>query len=396
MLLNLFISFFKVGLFSFGGGYAALPLIQEEVVNKNAWLGISEFNNLITISQMTPGPIAINSASFVGTRVYGLTGAIVASLGCVMPSFIIVGTISYFYNKYRKLDTMQSVLGFLRPAVVSMILAAGIDILKTAFFDVKKMSFENLDISMVILFVFILVAIRKTKIDPIFLMIISGFIYMFVHLILWGFMGKINYNLKMEEIIKNIKKEDKRPRLLLQVCCAPCSSSVLTRLREYFDIDIYYYNPNIYPISELNKRVETVKKLVDDMELDSKVIFPENDPKDFYSYVDKRNEDHEGGESCYKCYELRLKKACQYAKENSYDYFTTTLSISPYKNSTWLNEIGENLEDEFGIKYLYSDFKKKNGYKDSIDLSKKYDLYRQDYCGCIFSFREMEEKKKSK
>lgn len=396
MLLNLFISFFKVGLFSFGGGYAALPLIQEEVVNKNAWLGISEFNNLITISQMTPGPIAINSASFVGTRVYGLTGAIVASLGCVMPSFIIVGTISYFYNKYRKLDTMQSVLGFLRPAVVSMILAAGIDILKTAFFDVKKISFGNLDISMVILFVFILVAIRKTKIDPIFLMIISGFIYMFVHLILWGFMVKINYNLKMEEIIKNIQKEDKRPRLLLQVCCAPCSSSVLTRLREYFDIDIYYYNPNIYPISELNKRVETVKNLVNDMELDSKVIFPENDPKDFYSYVDKRNEDHEGGESCYKCYELRLKKACQYAKENSYDYFTTTLSISPYKNSAWLNEIGKNLEDEFGIKYLYSDFKKKNGYKDSIDLSKKYDLYRQDYCGCIFSYREMEEKKKLK
>lgn len=396
MLLNLFISFFKVGLFSFGGGYAALPLIQEEVVNKNAWLGISEFNNLITISQMTPGPIAINSASFVGTRVYGLAGAIVASLGCVMPSFIIVGTISYFYNKYRKLDTMQSVLGFLRPAVVSMILAAGIDILKTAFFDVKRMSFENLDISMVLLFIFILVAIRKTKIDPIFLMIISGFIYMFVHLILWGFMGKINYNLKMEEIIKNIQKEKKRPRLLLQVCCAPCSSSVLTRLREYFDIDIYYYNPNIYPISELNKRVETVKSLVYDMELDSKVIFPENDPKDFYSYVDKRSEDYEGGESCYKCYELRLKKACQYAKENSYDYFTTTLSISPYKNSAWLNEIGKNLEDEFGVKYLYSDFKKKNGYKDSIDLSKKYNLYRQDYCGCIFSYREMEEKKKLK
>ena len=100
MLIKLFISFFKVGLFSFGGGYAALPLIQEEVVNLNSWLSISEFNNLITISQMTPGPIAINSASFVGTRVYGLSGAIVASLGCVTPSFIIVGTISYFYNKY--------------------------------------------------------------------------------------------------------------------------------------------------------------------------------------------------------------------------------------------------------------------------------------------------------
>lgn len=209
-------------------------------------------------------------------------------------------------------------------------------------------------------------------------------------------MEKINYNLKMEEIIKNIQKEGKRPRLLLQVCCAPCSSSVLTRLIEYFDIDIYYYNPNIYPISELNKRVETVESLVNDMDLDSKVIFPENDPKDFYSYVKNRSEDHEGGESCYKCYELRLKKAALYAKENSYDYFTTTLSISPYKNSTWLNEIGKNLEEEFGIKYLYSDFKKKNGYKDSIDLSKKYNLYRQDYCGCIFSYREMEEKKKLK
>ena len=184
MLLSLYITFFKIGLFSFGGGYAALPLIQDEVVNKNAWLGISEFNNLITISQMTPGPIAINSASFVGTRVYGVSGAIVASLGCVMPSFIVVGTISYFYSKYRKLDSIQSVLGFLRPAVVSMILSAGIDILKTAFFDVKKISLGNLDISMVLLFVFILVAIRKTKIDPIFLMIISGFIYMAISLIL--------------------------------------------------------------------------------------------------------------------------------------------------------------------------------------------------------------------
>ncbi len=184
MLIKLFISFFKVGLFSFGGGYAALPLIQEEVVNLNSWLSISEFNNLITISQMTPGPIAINSASFVGMRVFGIWGAIVASLGCITPSFIIVGTISYFYSKYKNLDTMQSVLGFLRPAVVSMILAAGIDILKTAFFDVNKISFENLDISMVILFFLMLFAIRKTKIDPIILMLGSGFIYLCINLIL--------------------------------------------------------------------------------------------------------------------------------------------------------------------------------------------------------------------
>ncbi|EGC84197.1 chromate transport protein [Anaerococcus hydrogenalis ACS-025-V-Sch4] len=182
MLLNLFISFFKVGLFSFGGGYAALPLIQEEVVNANSWLGISEFNNLITISQMTPGPIAINSASFVGMRVFGIWGAIVASLGCIMPSFIIVGSISYFYSKYRNLDTMQGVLGFLRPAVVSMILAAGIDILKTAFFDINKVSLGNIDFSMVILFILMLILIRKSKIDPIILMIGSGFIYLFIHL----------------------------------------------------------------------------------------------------------------------------------------------------------------------------------------------------------------------
>lgn len=184
MLLSLFISFFKVGLFSFGGGYAALPLIQEEVVRANGWLGIGEFNNLITISQMTPGPIAINSASFVGMRVFGPAGAIIATLGCVTPSFIIVGTISYFYTKYKNLDTMQSVLGFLRPAVVSMILAAGIDILKTALFDIHPLAFENLDVLMLFLFVFILIMIRKTKIDPIFLMIGSGFLYLFISMIL--------------------------------------------------------------------------------------------------------------------------------------------------------------------------------------------------------------------
>ncbi|MDY3006611.1 chromate transporter [Anaerococcus sp. AGMB00486] len=183
MLLKLFISFFKVGLFSFGGGYAALPLIQEEVVNANGWLKISEFNNLITISQMTPGPIAINSASFVGTRVFGLSGAIAATLGCVTPSFIIVGTISYFYTKYKNLDTMQNVLGFLRPAVVSMIFAAGIDILKTALFDINRIRLENLDFIMLLLFVFILIIIRKTKLDPIFLMLLSGFLYLFISLL---------------------------------------------------------------------------------------------------------------------------------------------------------------------------------------------------------------------
>lgn len=181
MLFELFISFFKVGLFSFGGGYAALPLIQEEVVRVNSWLSLGEFNNLITISQMTPGPIAINSASFVGERMAGVSGAIVATLGCITPSFIVVGTISYFYTKYRKLDTMKKVLSFLRPAVVSMILAAGVDILKTAFFGLEKTYKFNIDFGMVFLFGLILWALRKTKIDPIILMIASGFLYLSIN-----------------------------------------------------------------------------------------------------------------------------------------------------------------------------------------------------------------------
>lgn len=209
-------------------------------------------------------------------------------------------------------------------------------------------------------------------------------------------MQKINYNLKMEEIIKKVDNMDKRPRLLLQVCCAPCSSSVLNRLKDYFDIDIYYYNPNIYPEEELEKRVDTVKKLVKDMNLSSNVIFPENNPKDFYSYVKDRKNDYEGGKSCYKCYELRLESSAKFAKKMNYDFFTTTLSISPYKKSDWLNEIGEKLQEKYKINYLFSDFKKKNGYKESIELSKKYKLYRQDYCGCIFSFKEAQEKRYNK
>ena len=180
MLLKLFISFFKIGLFGFGGGYAALPLIQEEVVNVNGWLSVSEFNNLITISQMTPGPIAINSASFVGTKLMGFPGALVATLGCVCPSFIIVGSISYFYLKYKDLELISNVLKILRPAVVSMILAAGLIILKTAFFASKNIGIENIDSIMVVLFCLVFTLIRKTKIDPIILMISSGFIYLLI------------------------------------------------------------------------------------------------------------------------------------------------------------------------------------------------------------------------
>ena len=207
-------------------------------------------------------------------------------------------------------------------------------------------------------------------------------------------MTKTNYNLKMEEIIKENKKKGLKPRLLMQVCCAPCSTAVIERIYDDFEIDLFYYNPMIYPTSELEKRVDTLRDLKEALGIDSKIIFPPNDVSDFRDIAKLRRDDHEGGEACYKCYRLRLVETAKFAKEKSYDYFSTTLSISPYKNSQWLNEIGECLEKEYGIKYLYSDFKKKNGYKKSIELSQKYELYRQDYCGCIFSFKEMEEKHK--
>lgn len=205
-------------------------------------------------------------------------------------------------------------------------------------------------------------------------------------------MQKINYDLKMEEIIKENRKNGKKPSLLMQVCCAPCSTAVLERIYDDFKIDLFYYNPMIYPASELTKRVDTLEKIKEELGISSKIIFPANDINDFHEIAKIRKDDHEGGRACYLCYKLRLEEACKYALAHGYEYFSTTLSISPYKNSQWLNEIGGNLEEVYGVKYLYSDFKKKNGYKKSIDLSKDYGLYRQDYCGCIFSFKEMEEK----
>lgn len=183
MLIKLFISFLKIGLFSFGGGYAALPIIQEEVVDLNNWLSLSEFNDLITISQMTPGPIAINSATFVGNRLAGFPGALAATLGCVLPSAIIVGTISYFYKKYKNLDAMTNILYFLRPAIVSMILIAGVQILRTAFFDTNAIAISNLDYLMLVIFVAALFAMYKFKTDPIKIMLASGAVYLLISLI---------------------------------------------------------------------------------------------------------------------------------------------------------------------------------------------------------------------
>ncbi len=183
MLLDLYLTFFKVGLFSFGGGYAALPIIQQEVVGANSWLSLSEFNDLITISQMTPGPIAVNSATFVGVRVGGLLGGLVATLGCVTPSAIIVGILAYFYKKYKDLDSISNVLYFLRPAIISMILIAGVDILMTALFDTRAIALMNLDYKMLVLFAFTLILMVKKDIDPIKLMLVSGAIYLLISLI---------------------------------------------------------------------------------------------------------------------------------------------------------------------------------------------------------------------
>ncbi len=185
MLIKLFLSFLKIGLFSFGGGYAALPIIQEEVVNLNNWLSLSEFNDLITISQMTPGPIAINSATFVGSRIAGFPGALAATFGCVLPSAIIVGTISYFYKKYKNLDAMTNVLYFLRPAIVSMILIAGVQILRTAFFDTNAISLANLDYLMVAIFAISLFVMFKLKTDPIKIMLASGAVYLIISVLLF-------------------------------------------------------------------------------------------------------------------------------------------------------------------------------------------------------------------
>lgn len=178
MLIKLFISFFKIGLFSFGGGYAALALIQQEVVVENGWLAVGEFNDLITISQMTPGPIALNSATFVGQRVAGFPGSLAATIGCILPSAIIVGALSYFYKKYKDLDLMTDVLKFLRPAIVVMILIAGLDILKTALFDVNKVELANLDFKMLGIFIAAFVIMQKKDYDPIKVMVASGAVYL--------------------------------------------------------------------------------------------------------------------------------------------------------------------------------------------------------------------------
>ncbi|MGO3752293.1 MAG: epoxyqueuosine reductase QueH [Peptoniphilaceae bacterium] len=199
-------------------------------------------------------------------------------------------------------------------------------------------------------------------------------------------MNKINYNLKMENIIKNLDK-DKEYKLLLHSCCAPCSSAVLERLSKYFKITILYYNPNIDTSIEFERRVKEQEYLIKNIDLEDRIeiMVIGYNSKEYYDFIEGHEDEVEGGKRCELCFELRLEKTAEIAKELGFDFFTTTLSISPHKNSKILNEVGEKAANKYEIDYLYSDFKKKEGYKRSIELSEKYDLYRQDYCGCEFS-----------
>ena len=219
----------------------------------------------------------------------------------------------------------------------------------------------------------------------------------------------MNYQNQLEEVIK--QEKNNRKKLLIHSCCAPCSSYVLEYLREYFDITVFFYNPNISNAVEYEKRLQEEKRLIEayNKQVESgnfenmnstenasiiKILDIGYEPSEFFEAVKGYEQCKEGGERCYKCFELRLGKSARIAKEGGFDYFTTTLTISPLKNADWLNEIGRLEGEKEGVLFLPSDFKKKDGYKRSIQLSKDFELYRQDFCGCGFSKAEMEERRK--
>ncbi|MDF2589911.1 MAG: hypothetical protein K0S41_3752 [Anaerocolumna sp.] len=196
-----------------------------------------------------------------------------------------------------------------------------------------------------------------------------------------------NFQKELDNLLIDLDTKGVTPSLLLHSCCAPCSSYVLEYLSQYFNITIYYYNPNISYEEEYERRTLEQQKLIQEMPVKNPIQFMqgEYETERFYDLAKGLEKEQEGGERCFRCYELRLEKTAKLAKEMGFDFFTTTLSISPLKNASKLNEIGEQLSSKYEVSYLFSDFKKKNGYKRSIELSKEYDLYRQDYCGCIYS-----------
>ena len=192
-------------------------------------------------------------------------------------------------------------------------------------------------------------------------------------------MQKVNYNIKMKQQIQNLNG---KPKLLLHVCCAPCSSGVLPELQQHFDITLYYYNPNTYPKDEYLLRADQFAKLTN-----LPLVVCDYNHDEFFNSIKGLEQCEEGGARCQKCIAVRLENSFAYAKANNFDYVTTTLSISPHKDADFINMCGQQLEQQYNVSYLYADFKKDNGYLNSINESKKFDLYRQDYCGCEFSIR---------
>ncbi len=207
-------------------------------------------------------------------------------------------------------------------------------------------------------------------------------------------MNRRNYQRELEAVIKENESKSRVPRLLLHSCCAPCSSYVLEYLSDYFEITVFYYNPNISPAEEYEKRAAEQQHLI--RELPAKhpihLMVGAYEPERFYAVSRGLEQVPEGGERCFRCFRLRLEEAAKMAAEGGFDYFATTLTISPLKNAQKLNEIGEELSELYKVEHLPSDFKKKNGYKRSVELSALYGLYRQNYCGCVFSKRDAEER----
>lgn len=201
---------------------------------------------------------------------------------------------------------------------------------------------------------------------------------------------KQNYQLMLEETIKEITEANKVPKLLLHSCCAPCSSYCLEYLSDYFEITVFYYNPNIYPDEEYFHRAREQQAFIERFPAKHPISFVEGDfdKERFFQSVKGLENEPERGARCNVCFELRLGEAASMARQMNMDYFTTTLSISPMKDAALLNDIGSKMEEKYGVKYLHSDFKKKNGYKRSCELSQEYGMYRQDYCGCVFSYNE--------
>lgn len=224
-------------------------------------------------------------------------------------------------------------------------------------------------------------------------------------------MNKVNYQKQLEEILRRLPEENNgchdprtvpvsgKKKLLIHSCCAPCSSYVLEYLRDFFDITVLYYNPNITERQEYEKRTAEQKRLIEEMNREAPSFITMEtgryEPEAFFAAAKGLEQLPEGGERCFRCYELRLRETARLAGEEGFDYFTTTLTISPLKHADKLNDIGRRLGAQYGVPFLPSDFKKKNGYKRSIELSREFGLYRQDYCGCEYSFEETKRRRNS-